>query len=164
MRSYHIMLLIAGFLLVPALTQAQKYLVLEKAGTVKNFKYRINNRIIFEVGGMTVAGKITDIRDSSIVINSTAEFFIHEIDAVTRESRLLRNISNLLFIRAGAAYFLVVGINRTINHEYPVIDESTITISAAMIAAGVALKPFIRRHFELGQKWRLKILNFDVFY
>ncbi|MFP4469436.1 MAG: hypothetical protein ACLFPE_02060 [Bacteroidales bacterium] len=147
------------------LVMAQQYLVLEKAGTTRNFKYQTRNTIMLQLKNSDswIAGDITEIRDSAIIIDHFIEIDLHNIAVVRRSSGFLKALSNLFFLRGGAAYLLIAGTNRTINHEYPVVDTSTMIVSGSLMAAGLLIKPLIRRDFLLGEKWRLKILDFSVF-
>lgn len=142
---------------------AQQYLVLQKRGTVKNFKYQTGNRISLQTvrGDFSIAGEITGIKRTSIMIDGAIEVELDNIALVYRKSGFLDRLSKLFFIRGGAAYFLIDGANHTINKEYPIIDESTMLISGAMIGTGLAMRPLITRKFDLSKKWRLKILDFD---
>lgn len=142
---------------------AQQYLVLQKRGTVKNFKYETGNRISLQTvrGDFSITGEITGIKGTSITVDGLIEVEIDNIAKVFRKSGFLDRLSKLFFIRGGAAYFLIDGTNRTINKEYPIIDESTMLISGTMIATGIAMRPLVTRKFDLSKKWRLKILDFD---
>lgn len=142
---------------------AQQYLVLQKRGTAKNFKYQSGNRISLQTvrGDFSIAGEITEIKGTSFIVNGLIEVELDNIAYVSRKSNFLNRLSTLFFIRGGVAYFLIDGTNRTINKEYPVIDESTMLISGAMIGTGLAMRPLITRKFDLSKKWRLKILDFD---
>jgi hypothetical protein len=143
---------------------AQQYLILQKRGTTKNFKYQTGNRISLKTdkGGFYINGEITTMRDSSIRIDNQIEVELSNVAVVYRRSSFLNKLSWRFFIRGGAAYFLIDGTNRTLHGEYPVIHKSTLLISSAMIAAGIAIRPLITRRFDLSGKWRLKVLDFDV--
>lgn len=144
---------------------AQQYLVLQKRGELKNFKYEPGNKISLKTarGQYNVSGNITQIGDTSIMIDDMMEIGLTNIELIYRHSGFLNRLSGLFFIQGGIAYFLIDGTNRTIYKEYPIIDESTLLISGTMIATGLALRPFVTRTFDITKNWQLKILNFDSF-
>jgi hypothetical protein len=157
--------LFAGLLIsLSVQLHAQQYLILQKRGTTKNFKYQTGYRISLKTvkGDFHISGEITSMKDASIWIDNQMEVELSNVAVVYRRSRFLNKLSWMFFIRGGAAYFLIDGANRTINGEYPVIHKSTLIISSAMIAAGMAIRPLITRRFDLSDKWRLQILDFDV--
>jgi hypothetical protein len=158
-------LLLILMVMLPDTSEAQQYFVLQKRGTVKNFKYQTGNKIHLKTlnGGYEISGEITQIQDTSIFINHSIEVGISNIGAIYRKSGFLNRLSGLFFIRGGIAYFLIDGANRTIHQEYPIIPESTLLISGAMVATGFAIRPFITRKFDATDKWQVKILNFDEF-
>lgn len=156
---------LTGLVLCAGSVSAQQYLVLEKAGTVRNFKYQVNDEIFLQLKreGAWITGRISELHDSSLVIDSYIDVKLSEIAVVRRSSSFISRLSKLFFIRGGIAYFLIVGTNRAINQEYPVVDQFTTIVSGSMILAGILLRPLISRDFELGQKWRLKVLDFTLF-
>ncbi len=160
-----ISLLLILMVLPPRSADAQQYFVLQKRGMVKNFKYQTGNKIHLKTlkEGFEISGEITQIKDTSILINYSFEVGLSNIGAIYRKSGFLNRLSGLFFIRGGMAYFLIDGANRTIHQEYPIITESTLMISGAMIATGFAIRPFITRKFDTTEKWQVKILNFDEF-
>jgi hypothetical protein len=144
--------------------QAQQYLILQKSGKAKNFKYQPGNTISLKTvdGDFFIRGEITAIKDSAFWIDDRMKIELDKIALVFRKSGFLNRLSWLFFVRGGVAYFLIDGANRTIAGDQPVIDESTWLISGAMIATGVALRPLVTRKYDLSKKWRLKILDFEA--
>lgn len=165
MKPFIPVLMIMMLILGAMQTDAQQYLVLQKKGKLKNFKYETGSKISLKTrrGNFNIEGRLTQIGDTSIVIDHSIEIGVTNIVAIYRSSGFLNRLSTLFFIQGGIAYFLIDGTNRAINQEYPVIDESTLLISGTMIATGFALRPFITRKFDIPEKWEIKILNFDVF-
>lgn len=141
---------------------AQQYLVLEKTGTPRNFKYSTGERISLYAGGLFISGQITGMNDSAVTLDNYLTVRLKNITSIERRSKFLKALSELFFIRGGIAYFLIEGTNRTINHEYPVITDNTLKVSGAAIALGILIRPLIKRNFRLDKKWQLKVLDFDA--
>lgn len=158
-------LLLSALLFTGVLLEAQQYFVVQKRGELKNFKYVPGNKIHLKTlrGGYEVAGEITTITDTTLVISNLSEVGISNIAMIYRKSGFLNRLSNIFFIQGGIAYFLIAGANAAINNESPIIDESTLLISGTMVATGFAIKPFVTRKLDTTTKWELKILNFDEF-
>nr|NQU89312.1 hypothetical protein [Bacteroidota bacterium] len=140
----------------------QQYLVLEKTGTVKNFKYKTGDKISIGLkeSGFVLSGTISNIMDSAFVLDTYTEIKFREIRYVYRPQGFFRTLSGF-FLTGGIAYFLISGVNRTFNNEYPVVEKSMLIVGGTMVGAGIALKPFKTRKFDLTQKWRLKTLDFE---
>ena len=143
---------------------AQQYLVLQKSGTVKNFKYQVGNDITIRVmrGDLIFSGAITQINDSSFVLNSLNEIYIGEITNVYRSRVFVRVMSKVL-LYAGVGYVALEGVNGIINNDSPVISKNTIIAGAVMVGASFALKPFYTRSFDVTEKYVVKILDFEKF-
>lgn len=158
------LILLTGFLLMSGYTvRAQQYLVVQKRGSVKNFKYQAGDDIALQTYGVDfpIRGEITKMSDSSLTIDSYINIRLSDISEVLRPRRYLQKLSRLFFIRGGIAYVAIVGVNGLINNDSPVIDEQTLTISAVMIAIGLAMKSFYIRKLDVISKWQLKIIDFD---
>ena len=141
----------------------QQYLVVQKSGKVKNFKYEVGDEIMISTrkGDLKVSGEITKISDTSVTINSYVEVGFSNVAKVLRPRRYFTKLSKLFFIRGGIAYVTIVGINGIINNDSPLIDEQTLGISAAMVAIGLAMKPFYIRKLDMMGKWKLKVIDFE---
>ena len=162
--KHSVLIILAGFFIMtgcPVL--AQQYLVVQKTGKVKNFKYQTGDEITLVInnGDFTIQGEITSITDTSLYINSYIEVQFSNISAVLKPRRFFIKLSKLFFIRGGIAYVTIVGINGIINNDSPLIDEQTIAISAVMVAIGVAMKPFYIRKLNTVSKWQIKMIDFD---
>lgn len=151
------------FFILAVATYSQQYLVVQKYGTVKNFKYEVNDKISFQTlkGEFFIEETITYITDSTITVDTFYEVKLKNIATVLRPRIFVIALSEIFFIRAGIAYVAIVGINGIIHNESPVIDEQTLLISASMVAIGFALKPFFTRKLDATGKWCLKVIDFD---
>lgn len=140
----------------------QKLLVLEKAGTAKNYKYKTGDKIRIETvrDNLVFAGKITEIKDSSIVIESYNEIKLREICRVFRERSLMRFFSGAA-ISGGVFYLSLDAVNGIINNDSPVIAKNTTIASGILVGTGLLMKQFFFRKFETKEKWRIKILDFS---
>ncbi len=145
-------------------TGAQQYVVLQKSGAIKNYKYQVGNDITVKVkrGDFVFSGAISQINDSSFVLNSLNEIFIGEITNVYRSRVFVRVLSKAL-IYAGLGYVALEGVNSVINNDSPVISQNTIIAGAVMVGTSFALKSFYTRSFDTRDKYVLKILNFEQF-
>jgi len=163
MSSFFKIAFLSLCLLFSVNTSAQQYLVVQKRGFVKNFKYEIDDELSFvtKKGEFYIKGTISKITDSIITLDNLYEIKLDNIAKIYEKRRFLKKLSGLFFIRGGIAYTAIVGINSLINNESPLVDEQTLIISAGMIAVGLALKPFIIKKMDVCNKWQLKVLNFN---
>jgi len=157
-KHYLILLL----LMISLCAGAQQYVVLQKKGTVKNYKYQVGNDITLMVkrGDLVFSGEISQINDSSFVLNSLNEIFLEEIKYVYRQRRFVRVLSKVL-LYAGVGYVALEGVNGVINNYSPVISQNTIIAGAVMVGTSFALRPFYTRSFSIPEKFVLKILDFE---
>lgn len=155
--------LIVSLLLAVCSVSGQQYLVVQKSGKVKNFKYEVGDEIMIKTrkGDFSLSGEITRITDTSLTINSYVEIGFGNVAKVLRPRRYFTKLSKLFFIRGGIAYVTIVGINGVINNDSPLIDDQTLKISAAMVATGFLMKPFYMRKLDAIGKWKLKAIDFD---
>lgn len=140
----------------------QKLLVLEKAGTAKNYKYKTGDKIKVETvrDNLVFSGEITEIKDSSIIINSYNEVKLREISRIFRERALMRLFSGAA-ISGGLFYLSLDWVNGIINNDSPIIAKNTIIASGILVGTGLIMRQFFYRKFETKEKWRLKILDFS---
>jgi len=142
---------------------AQKILVVERPGTVKNFKYEPSDWIKIKIlpSGKILAGKISGMTDSSFTINKTTMVKLSEIGIVFKRRWGFLFLQQV-FILAGIPYLGISLINGAINDDKPIISTGTIIIGSSIIAAGAAITPLVSRKLKVdNENWRIRILNFD---
>lgn len=163
MMAPKFMILVMAFFILPSfLLIGQKLLVLEKAGTIKNYKYKLGDEITVETkrDKLVFSGSLTEIKDSTIIVEYYNEIKLTEISRVLRKRELLRIFSGAA-ITAGVFYFSLDALNGIINNDSPIIAESTLIATGALIGSGLLMRPFVVRKYDLEDKWRLKILDFS---
>jgi hypothetical protein len=142
---------------------AQNIFVLERPGTVRNYKYYGNERIKIRIisTDTVISGKITGIADSAISVNYANEILLTDIAAIYR-TRWGFSLLQKTSLALGVAYISISALNGLINGDQPVVEEETLIISGCLIAGGLALTPLtIRKHKVDNKNWRVKILSFN---
>lgn len=154
------MLIMCMLIISPALLHAQKILVIEKPGTVKNIKFEVNDRIKFKLeNNMKINGRIQKLTDSSVFINRE-EFLFLKIKYFYRDRFGWKVLSNTTF-QAGVAYLGIDALNNLVNNERPVVSAKTLKPSMILIIIGVLASPLIEKRLEVRKKWRVRVLDFD---
>jgi hypothetical protein len=144
------------------LAYSQKILVVENAKSTKNFKYYQGDDIIIKFG--TLKGKVTDqivdMTDSSIVLLIYGEVYLDDISTIYKGNWFVRILQGLTLV-GGVAYFGIDSFNRLINNDSPVVLQETAIISGAMVAFSFALTPLRYRWLKVGERWKLRIIDFE---
>ncbi len=156
-------LLVIIFLLMGTGTIAQQYLILQKQGGIKNYKYRTGDQIMFSLPGNenVFSGELTLIGDSTFVLDNTLEINIKAVQSIYRTRHFFRWFSKVL-VMAGVVYIGVEAVNGVINNDSPMISKQTAIAASVMVGTGLILNVFKTRKFKIGDKYHLKILNFDT--
>jgi hypothetical protein len=149
-------------ILVPFAADAQQHLVVEKTGTVKNFKYSPNNSIHLLVNEKHIKGTITQLTDSTLTIDYLTIVPLQQITKVYRFRRFVYEFSIKALFMGGIAYMGIVGANGIIHNEYPLIDQTTAIIGFSMVAGSFLLKPFYYRKIPVDGRWQIKVIDFDA--
>ncbi|MCD4788567.1 MAG: hypothetical protein K8R37_01105 [Bacteroidales bacterium] len=150
------------FALIFHFSFSQNIFLLEKPGTIKNYKYRENDHIRIKTisKDTIIAGIINKIGDSIIIINYANEISPDDISIIYRTRwgfALLQGI----FFSAGVPYLAISTLNGVINNDSPIVSKETLIISGSLIATGIAITPLTTRKHKIDNtKWRVKILNF----
>lgn len=155
-------LLIGIFLLVGISTDAQQYLVLQKRGKLKNFKYQPGNDISLQLKreDFIITGEITKITDTSLSLNYAIEIQFDEISRVLKPRQFYKKLSKSMIV-GGLIFTGIVGLNGVLNNDSPLIDKGSLIFSASMITGGFLMKPLFVRKFDLTSKWDFKNLDFS---
>ena len=143
---------------------SQNIFLIERPGTVKNLKFHEGDGIHILVKNQPavpeIEGTLTQIRDSSILVDDMYLIPLKDITAVYKERFWPRLAVPVLFI-AGIGYIVLEGFNRAINKDAPLITKETAIISSSLVAGGLALIPLKDRKYIVGEKWRVRSLVFD---
>jgi hypothetical protein len=144
-------------------TQAQRILLVDKPGKFKNFKYFVGSEIRLRTNpdGIKHRGTIHVITDTSIIINYDDEIMIADIERIMRTRKGLPFLSKTSRI-LGAGYLLLDMVNNGINSEPTIVDETTVIISASLVAFSYALVPLHYRQMKRGNPWRIQVLNMSL--
>lgn len=148
------------FIVTPEI-QAQNYLLLlKKKGSPKNHKFRLGSDISLRssIRDRKISGTIHLITDTTIIVNFNTEVNIKDISNVYRDRYFFKLFSSVLFI-AGGGYFLLDGLNRTINQQYPIITQNTLIVTGSLIGVGFAFKLMDTRKYRIGKNWELQLLD-----
>lgn len=151
------------FLLMGLNLAGQNILIIERPGTIKNYKYFQGNEIKLRTisNDTVVSGALSLIQDSTVIINNNFELEIDNISTVYRK-RWGFSFLQYLSIFGGLAYASINTINGLINNDSPVVPGETLIISGSMVAFGIVLTPLTTRKIKMDNgKWRILILDFD---
>jgi len=161
--KYKILFIILLLGLLAHGTTAQRVLLVEKPGKFKNYKFFVGDDIVLKIApyGEKHEGTIHEISDTSLLINFDNEIMIEDIQMILRPRWGMNILSKVTRI-AGAGYFILDVVNRSINNQAPVVDENTLMISAGLVAFSYALVPFHDKRMKSGEKWRVKVLNMSM--
>jgi hypothetical protein len=143
------------------LSQSQRYLILDKPGHIKRFRYYIGDELIFKLKGdrMRYKDVIEDVGDSTIKIKG-ADIPIKDIKSVIRykEGGMLDQAIYIL-PRAGILYFLADTFNPVFRGSDPDVSRSGIVVGSSFIAGGLLLKLAKKRNYRMNNFRRLRTLQ-----
>jgi len=144
--------------------EAQKVILLQKPGKPKWFMYAIGDQISLKTGEpeFNVKGTITNIDDSTCTVNHTYTFEFSKVHEVIRTRHFLNGSWKTLYA-ASFAYFAGSMINRGINDETPLIDNTVPVASGSLAILGTAALLFRYHPYKIASGWHLKVLDFDIY-
>ena len=142
---------------------AQQILLLERPGTVKNYKYNTGDDITFTRYGdpASISGPISRITDSTIVVDYLHQIKIKDIEKVYRTRwgwQLLHRLSAL----AGGGYFVISTANNLINRTFPIVGKDVFLVSGTSLAIVLLTEPLKIKTCKMNKGWRLRVLNFSA--
>jgi len=140
----------------------QNIFILERPGSIKNYKFRENDKI--QIGLISrdtiIKGIINEINDSSLIVNYANEILLDDIKYLYRKRWGFTLLQGIFFM-TGIPYLAISTFNGIINNDSPIVHSETLIISGSLIAAGIAITPLTSRKHKIDNKrWRVKILDF----
>jgi len=166
MLSYYLnKYLFTIILLFPLTMASQNILVLEKHNHRRNYKYKVDSRIILELKKQKIiSGRISRIEDSILVIDGLYHIKISEIEYVIRKRHGFYQMWNLFFLKIGLGYFAITTINRTIRDEQPVFTATNMIIVGSAALIGIVGKLLYVKKYRIDNAhWRVFALtHFDL--
>jgi hypothetical protein len=151
------------FVILMSNAYAQHILVLERPGTIKNYKYYQHDEIRLKTSSTQVIyqGKITAINDSSIVVNYANEIFIDDMAKIYTFQWGFDFLRRLGF-SAGALFLAVSLTNGGLNGFDSNGATEMVLGSVGIMAFSAAMIPLKWRGHKIDNtKWRVKILDFN---
>ncbi|MHC1708389.1 MAG: hypothetical protein AB9842_12840 [Bacteroidales bacterium] len=150
------------FFMINNRSNAQKILILEKAGTVNNYKYRVNEPIYLKIksGPDRFRGTISRLSDSTLILDYIREIKYSEVTDIYRPMWVKHWLPELL-IKASIGYFVVVSINNILQHVYPVLPGDLLITTATLAGSGLIFNKLLEKHYHLDKGWRIRLLDFD---
>jgi len=145
-------------------SQNRAFLAVKNTANASNYKYFTGDQIIVRLKNDTLLrkGTITCFYDSSFLINDQTEVQVDRIIMIIRPRFWNHFLSKGLKI-FGITYFGLTGLNRSLNHEYPVYEKSTVLTSLVIYSSGILLKALGYKKLKLPVQWRAEVLNFKQF-
>ena len=150
--------------LVSQVVEAQKVLLLQKPGKTKRFFYEQGDKISVRMGEpeFTVYGVITYIDDSVCTVNKDYTFQLAKVNEVIRTRHFL-SANWRKFYLAAILYAGGSMINRAINGNEPLIDNTIPIVSGSFVVLGTTALLLRYKHCKMENGWKLKVLDYDIF-
>lgn len=142
---------------------SQKILILEKIGRGKWFKYEQQDPIdlMTRKDKLHLDGFITSINDSSVEVDMKYTVRLDDVDWVQRYNKH-RKKNGMRVAIAGGVLVGIVTLNNLINND-PVFDPTFLIAGAGVTAAGLTWMAFSKPRYQVGTKWKLKVLDYSIF-
>ena len=153
-----LMILISG----SKFLSAQKMIIVERPGTIKNFKYKKGNKIYCKINNTKLLfGTISKVSDSSFCLNKNIEVKIKEISVIFKlRGFFYRSYPKIRL--AGFGFLLANTINRTIHNQEGVFDKSGLISGFSIIGFSYVMQALAFRKQVIGEKWRIKIIDLSL--
>lgn len=164
-RDIYRCLIAISILLLVYQGMGQRVLIVEKTGRFRHYSYEVGDQIALETrtNEVMVRGPVTSILDTALIVDGEWEIGFSEIESIRRKRGFFVFLQEV-FLKGGIPFIFIVGINRAINHEYPVLDGTAIYVGGGLILAGVAVSPLKTRKIDMTNgRWNLKALDYDTY-
>lgn len=140
---------------------AQKVFVVEKIGRAKHFIYKTDHRIRLQAGEppVIISGNLTGISDTALVIDHFTPVKISNILRVEKPRSFWLHSTPKWFV-ASIAYAVGSMINHWINPA-PANDNTILPVSGSLAGIGIISYQMSYRKIPVGDKWKVKVLDFD---
>ncbi len=164
MKIYFLSICTLILILLCQSVDAQKVLLVQKPGKAKRFMYQAGDRISFRYGipEFTVDGKITYLDDSVCIVNKDFIVQLSKVKEVTITRHFLNGSWRKLYL-VSALYAGGSMLNRGLNKQEPLIDNTVPIVSGSFIILGTTAMLLRYRHCKMEDGWKLKVLDFDIF-
>lgn len=159
--TYRIIASILVFLCINTL--AQKTILLEKIGTSRKYYYHVDDKIKLRTKpeNVLIRGRLWSISDSVISISGGLHsILVHNIGSIYKQYGFPHRLT-IGFAQGAVYYFLVLSFNGLINKEQ-VFKPYTFIITGSCIAGSLISFSLSESRFKIGNRWKLKILDFTV--
>lgn len=159
MRKFFITFFIA---LLATMGYSQRFLLLEKSGTFKNYKYFEGDEIAVKLhkDQRFISGTITRLDDSTFVVDNQESFGIGQVKSVVRQ-RFFFSFFGPGAMMGGGMYFTLDALNRAFSGEAPVVTAEAAIIGGSLVGAGWVMSLFKNKTYSVGtdKKWRLRMMT-----
>jgi hypothetical protein len=142
---------------------SQKVLILEKTGHHRWYIYKTGDDIRFETKkeSFHVTGSVSEISDTSLVVPGTGNVSFNDICSIIRIYKN-RKTNGIRLMVAGGILTGITCVNNLAYHQ-TMLDPVYLAISGGIIAGGAVWSHLSKRHYRIGGKWKLKVLDYDQF-
>lgn len=142
-------------------SSAQKVILLHCPGKQKHYFYKVGDFISVETGkpSFTLGGKIAQISDTFCLLENKLSFDYNKVHKVFQKRAFFKIFNAPKFIEASALYTGFSVINRSLNGEKPIFDNTIpVVVGSGLLVAFVSYK--LRTKSLHTPKWKFKVLEF----
>jgi len=144
---------------VPAYSQLDPFLLLEKPGTKHRIRYYLGDEIEFKLKDEKEfkKGTIVQFSDTSFYVNDYIEVPLRTVDALADRSKVAgvhAMARNTLFVIP--VFFLFSAANNIFNTgDTPIVSEEVYPLSGVFLGLGAAGFLYKGRRYRLKNRWRI---------
>jgi hypothetical protein len=143
--------------------QMRPFLLLEKPGTTKRFRYYTGDEIIFKMrsGPDFLEAIIVGFNDSTFFVGNWAPIALSEVEALADRSKVpgVKKISASALGTIPVFFLLSAGNNFFNTDRRPIIDPEIWALSAVFAGIGTAGLFYKGRRYRLDNRWRILVIH-----